>query len=180
MEKELAPNSRLPVDLETDNIFHLFKAMSTRSTHYKRKMFIELTIPLTEKSEYTLYKAIALPIKREKSTSILEIPSTYFFINPEHGLYTPTSLDEIQGCTHMANNTLICSPTEPTYHSTDNICTVAILKSKIPEIQENCKLREIPSRNYVLPIVEKNIYYFYLWKPTKIHVSCSNSKSEFK
>ena len=81
---KLFKDSVLPIDVfRGENIYHIFKIAQWKSTLINNTIILEMKIPIVSDKEFILMKAIPLPIKLEKATSIIKIKHEYFCTNPE-------------------------------------------------------------------------------------------------
>lgn len=62
MNDSMPSHQTLPIDCNKDDIFHIFRFSSIKSTLYAQKILFEVNIPVVEKEQYRLFKATPIPI----------------------------------------------------------------------------------------------------------------------
>lgn len=181
ISNNLSENQKLPINLKSENIYHLFKITNVRATLYNKKILIELSIPIIEKTIYSLYKSIPIPTFFNGNYLIMKTKNTYFLANLEHYEYIPLDSDELQNCKHTFNNDLICTPYSPIYYNKDKICELNVLTSfSLDKIYDNCKFNIVPKTNYIIQINNQDKYYCVVDKPFIISSKCYNNEIEVK
>lgn len=63
LTSELETHQKLPIDVNHENIFHIFNFAQMKSTLFAQKILVEITIPISEKEQFFVFKAIPIPME---------------------------------------------------------------------------------------------------------------------
>lgn len=173
----LPENQKLPIDIEEENTYHIYKISTIRATKINNKILIELGIPILDRDSYRLIKTIPIPIIARDQTLILQLKNEYFLYNYEKRQYIPLPNEELDNCIHNINNEFICTPYSPIHLNREEICELNIFLSlQSDKIFEYCNYAIIPATNYVIQINNQDQYYFFIKNPIIITESCTNEQ----
>lgn len=171
----LRSDQRIPINLEIESIYHIYKMAKLRSTLIGHKILIEIGIPLVKKENYELIKPVPIPININEATIILKPNNKYFLWNDEKTYFIPLEENELQGCRHTFNDELICTPNTPIHYNRNKICEFQIiLATGAKNAIKNCEYQNIPNNNYLIQINNHNQYYCHIVKPMKISENCED------
>lgn len=171
----LTKRQKLPIDINQENTYHLYKVMTVRSTLINKKMLIEIGIPIVEDEKFKLFKAIPIPTSIFNNLVILQPNSKYFLANIENLEYIPLDEEELSNCKHTFDNSLICTPYSPVFRNKD-ICELGILTTaNLDKICETCSFKIIPRANYMIQINHQDQYYCFVDTLFKIVTNCENN-----
>lgn len=178
--ENLKNNQKLPIDLKNQHVFNIFSVTTSKATLHKRKILLLLNIPIVERDELKLFKAIPIPIKRGKKPVIIAPSTEYFLLNAQKRELTPMSSEDLEKCKKTSRNELICTPESPTIINKDNSCELSLLlNSKIEIIEKLCDFRSILDKNYIIKIGQ-NKYYCVITSPISLSETCPNGTLDAK
>lgn len=61
IQLNMGMDKKLPVDIERESVYHLYKIVSIKVTLINEKILIELNIPVVERENYTSFICKAIP-----------------------------------------------------------------------------------------------------------------------
>lgn len=177
IENNLGENQKLPIDLQNESTYHIFKTVTIRATQMNEKILVELNIPILERETYKLIKTIPIPINIKGNTLIIRPTSEYFLFNKAKTQYIPLPQEELRNCIHNFENTLICTPYSPIRTNEEDICELEILlMMNTDETTTNCDYAVIPTQNYLILINQQDQYYYFVTKPTLVTEECEGKE----
>lgn len=91
-------NLALPVNLDNENPYDIFKFTSILSTLHKEHIIVELTIPIIVNEPWALYRSIPLPIQNKNNCVTINPQHTHFFSDLNHHTYIPANEDSLKKC----------------------------------------------------------------------------------
>lgn len=176
---ELDNTQKLPIDIKEESLYHIYKITSVRSTLINKKIMIEMSIPILEKDEFKLFKAIPIPIPFDNYFIIMEPSSKYFLLNSDNLQYIPLEEDELNNCKHTLENQLICTPYSPINYNREQICELNILPMvNLDKVYEKCNFKIIPKTNYIIQINHQDKYYCVIDKQYTLTSKCKDGNTE--
>lgn len=122
IELTLGSHQRLPIDADHENIMHIFNFVQMKSTLFAQKILVEITIPISEKEQFYVYKASPVPMEIEYVNFMPKIHSSHFLLNWDQTKYIPMSQKQLDNGKMMAQNEILYRPTATTLLSSENIC----------------------------------------------------------
>lgn len=138
--QRLTETQRLPINIYGEDILHVYKFTTTRAALYDNKILLELTIPIIERTKYTIYKTIPVPVKTGENSIIIASNPKHFLLTDDHREYIEIEDDEHNGAKVNGDNELIISPAQNAHFTSDGSCEMSILlKSSEKLIQNNCE-----------------------------------------
>lgn len=153
ISKTLHQNEALPVNLKTQSPLNIFLVSEVEGVLENKRILINLRIPIVTREEYKLYKTIPIPMKINNSIFEIEPSSEYFLFETRKHYIIPISTTELSECRHSFNDKLICSPESPSYSRAKVSCELSMLTDRdVGEISSICSMREVPYRNYIIPL----------------------------
>lgn len=172
-------NQALPTQLKDNGFFNIKNFVTTRAALYNEKLFMEIGIPVVDKRQYNLFKAISIPMQIRNETLIMTPTSKYFLLNSSDNLYIQITEKDLRACLHFDEETLICKPTSPVYHNPKKVCELAMFTKESPDvIDKACVFRQVPKTNYVIQINEQDKYFLSITSPIAIVNSCGDGRVE--
>lgn len=172
ISKHLNNNIILPINMENENIYEIFKYTTIRSTLHEDKIIIELSLPLIENEKWIFYKTTPLPINNKTNCVIIRTTHTHFFTDLNHKAYIPTEKNSLKNCVKTQSK-IICKINE-IMTSTDKICELLLLDdTNLKKIPEECEVAAISNKNYILN-TNPNKYYLSTSKPYNIRTNCND------
>lgn len=181
ISNKLDHTQKLPIDIKNESIYHIYKIISVRSTLINKRIMIEISIPILEKNQFHLFKAIPIPTLFNDYFIILEPTSKYFLLNTDRLEYLPLDEDELSNCRHTVDNQLICIPYSPIKYNREQICELNILPiANLNKIFEKCNFKVVPRTNYIIQINHQDKYYCIIDKQYMIMSECKNREPETK
>lgn len=151
IQQQLNSHEKIPIDNDLD----IVKIICHETSLKHGNLAIKIIFPIENTMEKNLYKITPIPIKLDNLFYIINPITEYAIINSGPPGYTPMTKEEYAKCISFPNS-LLCPNSYPTYY--DNLCEYAIFKMS-KEIQKECAIRHIPSKNYITPLGEPNTYF---------------------
>lgn len=165
----LSESQKMPIHMQTEDVLHIFKFSTIRAALIGNRLLIEMTIPVVERKEYSLYRSIPVPIKIKEQTQIVSSQPQYFLISDDLHEYILIDEDEYLTAKTNREGEMIFSPAQNVHFTHDNSCEISILMSPIKNsIKKVCKKNLIPSAVYFVAIELNSIYYIHTEK--KLHI----------
>lgn len=118
----LKATQALPIDPAEEDAMHIIKFSQVKTALHNRRILVEVAIPIAEREEFRLYKAIPIPIKLGSSQVITTAYSTFFLLNMERTKYIPMTQQQLNNGKRMTNNEMLYKPTATTILSSNDIC----------------------------------------------------------
>lgn len=176
---QIDKNQALPTQLKNNGLYDIKKFVTTRATLFNEKIFMEISIPVVDRREYTLYKAIPTPAKINDHNFIQTPNSKYFLLNKQHNYYIPMTETDLRSCLNFDENTLICKPVSPVYHNPNTVCELATFNNESADsISKLCTFENVPKSNYVIQINEQDKYFVSIFTPISVVNSCGDGRVE--
>lgn len=117
----LKVNQKLPIDILSENILHIFKFTTIRSTLF---------------SDYTLYKLVPVPVTLAENTVIIKPTFNFFLLNTEGTKFIQLSQQQIDDGIPITPTEMLYSPSVVTQLRSETICvwneysTIIVLKMR--------------------------------------------------
>lgn len=124
----------------------------------KRKLLIELQVPIVDRSVYTLQKIVRLPIKHNEKTIVFEIPHMNHLVQNETRLYIPMQPEDLAYCHEVSRKKLLCYPQRETHYSDETSCESNILFDSPQNMITSCSVRYAKDINWIIGL-NNNQYY---------------------
>lgn len=173
ISKHLNENQMLPIDPQNEDVLHIYRFTTVRAALVDATMFIELTLPIVERTLYTLYRTIPVPFKTGDQTIITTSKSRLFILSDDMSEYIPIETDEYTHAIKNRNEELIFNPAQNAHFTNDDSCEMSILLNPIKRaIESACDTHIIPAANYFVAIEPNMLYYIYVDKMVKIKEQC--------
>lgn len=171
----LSENQALPIDFKKEEAIKIFKYATTKATKYKTRIMIEITIPITSREKYNLFKAIGVPFKVNKFTLIPKLQSKYFLLNEDETKFITMSEKDLENGRPINENEIIYKPSAIVRMDRENICEWKILsETSTEEILKICEIRQIPDGNYVFEINQNDIYFISVNGEMRYSMTCGD------
>lgn len=171
----LSEDQALPIDFKKEEAIKIFKYATTKATKYKTRIMIEITIPITSREKYNLYKAVGVPFKVNKFTLIPKLQSKYFLLNEDETKFITISGRDLENGLPINENEIIYKPTAIVRMDRENICEWKILsETSTEETLKICEIRQIPDGNYVFEINQNDIYFISVNGEMKYSMTCGD------
>lgn len=175
VSKLLLPSQKLPIDYDNEDIFHIFKFSTIKSTLFARKILVEITIPIAEKEQYNLFKATPIPMQVGSMEMIVSVHSKFFLLNWDKTKYIPMSNQQLDNGKMLANGDMLYRPTVTTLLNSDEICEWQILLEGTKS-QTACHVVPFLERNIIMTITENEMLFVSLDQNTTIYETCNNTQ----
>lgn len=178
LSQALGENQRMPIDVQEEDVLHIFKFSATRAALIGKRLLIEMTIPVVERTEYSLHRSIPVPIKIGEQTRIISSHPQYFLISNDLREYILIDEAEYSDAKTNRKGELIFSPAQNVHFAYDSSCEISIFMSSIKNsIAKICNTNVIPSAVYFVAIEQNSIYYVYTEKTVHILEHCNGKPS---
>lgn len=170
----LSENQKMPIEIPTENVLHIFKFSTTRAALIGKRLLIEMTAPVVERNNYSLYRSIPIPIKMDEQTRIISSQSQYFLISDDLREYILIDEEEYSVAKTNRRGEIIFIPAQNGHFTHDSSCEMSILMSPIKKsIAKVCKTNLIPSAVYFVAIEQNSMYYIHIEKTIHILERCN-------
>lgn len=169
----LTENQKLPIDPRDEDTLHIFKFATTRAALFNRRLLVELTFPVIERTRYTLYRTIPVPVKLRERTIVITTPPTYFVLSDDRREFIFIDETELKESKTTKSGERIINPAQNAHFSSDDSCEMSIfLNPSKTAIEKTCDVRTIPTNTYFVTIQQNVLYYIYTSNATRIHQHC--------
>lgn len=163
----------LPIDLQNEDVFHIYRFTTVRAALVDTTMLIELTIPVVERTQYTLYRTIPVPFKAGDRTIITTSKSRLFILSDDMSEYIPIETDEYTHAMTNKHKELIFNSVQNAHFINDDSCEMSILLNPTKKaIEAACDTHNIPGANFFVAIERNILYYIYVDKMVKVQEQC--------
>lgn len=173
----LKNNQRLPLDPFNDSALQIYKYSRTQSTLFNRKLMIEISIPITEGEEYTLFKAVPIPIKTQYGQMLASVTSTFFLLNSDRTKYIALSEKQLNEGHTLADNETLYRPTSPVILKDDLICEWEIMaEHDFAALSKSCNFMPFADHNLLISINENELYFTTSPNGSRIWEKCGHDE----
>lgn len=119
----------LPVENYKDKIKEFYKLINVKARVTDTYFIFEAHIPLVSNADFTIYKAIALPMKTANTTTYVRISSDYIAVNLKTNTFISLTEDDLKQCLQQNANSYLCKRNVPSYnlHSNHAPCEAKLL-----------------------------------------------------
>lgn len=145
------------VKLLTDPI-ELQNSISITGAIVKRKLLIELMVPIVDRSIYTLEKIIKLPMRDGEQVFVFEIPHINHLVQNEARLFIPMQSEDLEFCHELTRKKLLCYPQRDTHYADDSSFESNILFNQPQKIINSCTIRPSRNTNWVIGLNDNQHY----------------------
>lgn len=176
----LTSDKSLPIEFSDRYYYDIFKILKTQYSITGNNLIIEICIPIVEKRNFKLFKAIPVPTIVNFDMILIEPESKYFLINDHVQYIIPLSDDEKSQCIEVNKENIICFPFAPINQNTNSCEFNIYYKSNVDSVifQNKCSVKRIPKINYVTNLDSGKSFYLTVASPTTIKYTCSNGNSK--
>lgn len=145
------------VRLLTDPL-ELQNSISITGAIIKRKLLIELVVPIVDRNVYTLEKIIKLPIRDEEQVFVFEIPHLNHLVQKEARQYIPMQPEDLEYCHELSRKKLLCYPQRETHYADEMSCESNILFDLPQKVVNSCTIRPSRNINWVIGLNDNQHY----------------------
>lgn len=86
------------------------------------------------------------------------------------------SQEEANNCLTVSLNKAICTHSSPIINNVHDNCELSLLKDfHAKSFPENCKIKVIPNKNYVIRLPKENSYYLHVIEPINFRSICQKT-----
>lgn len=197
IQKDLPQDRALPINFHHEEAFKIFKYARTGAIKIGKLIIIEIKIPIATKEKFYLHKITPIPLKVKEKTFYIESTSTYVLLNENETeliqitekqmensiqidrneiLLKPNSIIKKRQDKMQNNNIIKANEISKIGESDEKICEwEVLLKPSIENILNNCKVTQIPNGNYIIEVIENNIYYASISKEENMNKICGEA-----
>lgn len=171
----LNADKKLPIDINTENIYELFRIMTVKTTIINNRLLIVITIPIVNVMTYDIFRAIPIPTRVNDDAVIIQPSSDYFLMNKKASHFIPLTSEEYAKCTRKSNDHIICAPSSPIFIGRHTKCEIGLFNEiDLKDLNTHCKynLRKIQQQNYFVRLGSPNLFYIYIHKPIVVRFLC--------
>lgn len=171
----LDTDKQLPINIDTENIYEIFKISQIKTTIINNRLLIIATIPIINTVKYDLFRAIPIPTRVNDEAVTMHLSSEYFLINKPESHLIPITREEYTNYARKSNDQVICTPSSPIYVGKHTGCeTILFSEADQGGLNIYCKynIRKIPLRNYFIKLGSSNLFYVFIDKPIVVRFLC--------
>lgn len=168
-------DKHLPIDIDKENIYELFRIISVKTTIINNRLLIIITIPIVNTNTYEVIRAIPIPTRINNEAVIMQPSTEYFLINRKAQQFIPITAEEHANCARKTNEHIICSTSSPIYIGRHTRCEVSLFNEvDLQDLNVHCKynIKKIQQRNYFVKLGSPNLFYVYINKPIVVRFLC--------
>lgn len=81
LSRIVGENQKIPIDMKQEDILHIFKFSTTQAALIGTRLLIEITVPVVDRTEYSLFRSIPIPMKIGEETRIISAQPQYFLLS---------------------------------------------------------------------------------------------------
>lgn len=180
INKNLTKEEALPINPFTDSPYRLLHVSSLHSTLTRDRILTELTIPIIQTKQYQVYKIIPVPFGKGKM-SIITPTTDMFLTDRTHEEFIPITEDEYRDCRYLEQDKMICKQYEQVLIDGEKGCELSLLNNPHSKtIPPNCKIQQVPTKNYFIHLHTLNKYYCLIRQPLTIQIICNETTEYLK
>lgn len=175
IEYALDADKQLPINIDSENIYEIFKVAKIKTTIINNRLLIVFTIPIINTIKYDVFRTLPIPTYVNDEAVIIHPYSEYFLINIHESHFIPIKPEEYANCARKSNNQVICTPSSPIYIGKHTRCEVSLFnKADLNDLNTHCKhnIRKIQKRNYFIKLGTPNLFYVFIYKPIVVRFLC--------
>lgn len=155
-----------------DKLQDLQEVMSIKGTILRRKMLVEITIPLINKSLFKLYQIVSLPMRYDNEAIIIKTENQNYLVNNETRTFLPIQISDLQNCKQIFNRSLLCYPHMEMYFENEKMCESNILfEQDTKTLIDTCDYQRIADMNYIKRLTD-NSYHISIKSPLEVRENC--------
>lgn len=178
---QVAKDEELAIEFKTESVYNIFKTATIHSILRNNIVIIEIGLPILELEEFDIFRSIPIPTKVEQNYVTILPSSNMFITNTEKTQYIPLSDQEFGDCISRDANRVICKQIVPIHNGEDNTCELILLsKPYMKSLPQNCEIRTLPSKNYIIYLHELNKFFCVIETPIQFQTICPNGTEAFK
>lgn len=171
----LKNNQRLPLDPFNENVVHIYSFCKTQSTLFNKKLMVEISIPIADREEYTLFKATPIPVKTQHGQMLATVSSTFFLLNSERTKYIALTEKQLKQGHMLSDNETLYQPTSPAILRDDLICEWKIMAEQdFDSLTKSCNFMPFADHNLLISITENELYFTTSPNGSNIWEKCGN------
>lgn len=170
----LGEDQTMPIDMQQEDVLHIFKFAITKAALIGRRLLIELTVPVIERTKYALHRSIPIPTKIDKQTIIISSQPLYFLISHDLREYILINNEEFFDSKANRKGELIISPSQNAHFTHDKSCEMSIFMSPLHNSIGNvCTTSLIPPAVYFVAIEKNALYYIHTEQTLHVLERCN-------
>lgn len=180
LESILREDQRLPIDLKMENVLHIFKFTTIKSSIFNGNLIVEIKIPIVQRaSRFSVYRIIRVPVNVKDYSVIVRSSIQHALVDYRKREFLPiTAAEYTDSIFNMAGEKIIQPATTSQYHVASCEKNVLTNPSTDSIPSQLCEYDMIPSGNYFVPINHNDIFYVSISKPLKIIENCYGKAQE--
>lgn len=124
----------------------------------KRKLLIELEVPIVDRLVYALEKIIKLPMRDKEQVFVFDIPHMTHLVQNEARLFIPLQYEDLSFCHELSRKKLLCYPQRETHYTDEASCESNILFDLPKNIVKTCTIRPSRNINWVIGLNDNQHY----------------------
>lgn len=140
------------------NPLELQKSITITGAIMRRRLLIELEVPIIDRRTYSLNKIIKLPMRDNSKVYAFKIPHTDYLVQQDTKQFIPMSPSDLSQCHEISRKQLLCYPQRETHYSDDSSCESNILFNNTEALLQSCALKEFNDFNWIIGL-DNNQYY---------------------
>lgn len=181
IQTKLDNDEQLPINMNNENIFHIYKAANLKTKLYNGNILLELRIPIITREKLDIFRAIPIPSQFGDKFAALSASSEIFITNKERSKYIPFTELELSSCFILSDNKRICPHSGAILEGEDNVCELALLARPFErKLPKTCHIQELPKQNYYINLHSANSYYCVITETLHPQVICKDKISPQK
>ncbi|KAH9644408.1 hypothetical protein HF086_006436 [Spodoptera exigua] len=106
----------LPTENIKEDIKELYKLLYVKARITMNYFMFEVHIPLISDEEFTYYRAIAIPFKRDSNYKQMQLSSQYIAVNFEKNSYISLKDEDVKQCIKGQKHNFICTANMPVFN----------------------------------------------------------------
>lgn len=170
----LKNGQQLPIEILKENPLHVFEHAAISSVLMEDLMLTEITIPIAEKDQYTLFRATPIPIQTPSGRLIASIPNPYFLLNAMQTEFIPMSKGELSHSKRTSSNTQLFRPSATVQLKYENVCAWKIMmENSLDSALSACNFVPLIENDIIISIIENESYFFASKSPAKLWEVCN-------
>lgn len=136
----------------------LQKAITINGAIIKRRLLIELEVPIVDRKTYSLTKIIRLPMRDKNRVYTFKIQHLDYLVQHEIKQFIPMQPEDLTQCHEISRKQLLCYPQRETHYVDDMSCESNILFQNTDHLINTCTLKESNDCNWIIGL-DNNQYY---------------------
>ncbi|KAH9635228.1 hypothetical protein HF086_013255 [Spodoptera exigua] len=164
----------LPTENIKEDIKELYKLLYVKARITMNYFMFEVHIPLISDEEFTYYRAIAIPFKRDSNYKQMQLSSQYIAVNFEKNSYISLKDEDVKQCIKGQKHNFICTANMPVFnlHNKNAPCEAKLLGHRTST--SPCDVHSVSCEEDWIKLHESNSWLVVCCGRCELRTVCDN------